>query len=72
MLLAEMLACDSKDIAAGILARWDADRLEQAAIAAGMRTRWDAAAQAVESGLTSAAEIRRVLGFSDAIASARV
>jgi hypothetical protein len=43
--------------------------LERTAIAGGMRTRWDAACQAVEAGLTSAAEVRRMLGFSDAFSS---
>lgn len=64
MLLAEMLSLDMGEVAPGILNRWDADRIEQATVAAGMPTRWDAACHAVESGQTTAAEVRRVLGFS--------
>ncbi len=71
ILLVEMLTLDTEEIGKGILARWDADRLEQAAVAAGIRTRWEGALQAVEQGLTSAAEVRRVLGFSDAFHTGR-
>jgi hypothetical protein len=35
------------------------------AIRAGMVTRWQRAYEAVESGITSPAEVRRVLGWSD-------
>jgi type II secretory ATPase GspE/PulE/Tfp pilus assembly ATPase PilB-like protein len=66
MLLVEMLTLDLPGIAETILNRDDAHHLERAAIAGGMRTRWEAASQAVESGLTTAAEARRVLGFTDA------
>jgi len=69
MLLVEMLTLDMGSVPAGILARWDADQLERSATAAGMQTRWACAAGAVEAGLTSAAEIRRVLGFSDAFSA---
>jgi type II secretory ATPase GspE/PulE/Tfp pilus assembly ATPase PilB-like protein len=65
-LLAELLTVDMSGVAAGILARSDAAALEQTAVKSGMHTRWDCACQAVESGITSAAEVRRVLGFSDA------
>jgi type II secretory ATPase GspE/PulE/Tfp pilus assembly ATPase PilB-like protein len=64
MLLAEMLTIDSPAVAAGILARHDAGRLEQAAIESGMATRWNSACYVVAAGLTSAAEVRRVLGVS--------
>jgi general secretion pathway protein E len=64
MLLAEMLTIDMGEVASGILNRWDADRLEQSAIGGGMQSRWNAACRAVESGFTSATEVRRVLGFS--------
>jgi general secretion pathway protein E len=37
-------------------------QLERAAVAAGMIDRWDRAITAVEAGLTSPAEVRRVLG----------
>ena len=68
MLLVEMLDLEIAGVAAGILARCDADQLQRAAVAGGMRTRWSCACAAVEAGLTSAAEIRRVLGFSDELA----
>jgi type II secretory ATPase GspE/PulE/Tfp pilus assembly ATPase PilB-like protein len=68
-LLVEMLTLEMDGVPAGILARWDADELERAAVAGGMRTRWTCACAAVEAGLTSAAEIRRVLGFSDAFSA---
>ena len=72
ILLAEMLTIDSPAVAAGILARHDAGRLEQAAVDSGQPTRWNSACHAVAAGLTSAAEIRRVLGltanFSDGAA----
>ncbi len=67
ILLAEMLTLDLPGIAAGILRRTDAGALEQAAAAAGLRTLLDSACRAVDEGLTSPAEVRRVLGFSDAI-----
>jgi type II secretory ATPase GspE/PulE/Tfp pilus assembly ATPase PilB-like protein len=66
VLLAEMLTVDSADVAAAILSQADRVALEQAALRGGMQSRWHWAARAVESGLTSAAEVRRVLGFTDA------
>jgi general secretion pathway protein E len=63
-LLAELLTIDMGEVATGILHHWDADRLEQAAVASGMKSRWTAACLAIEQGQTSAAEVRRVLGFS--------
>jgi general secretion pathway protein E len=72
ILLAEMLTIDSPAVAAGILARHDAGRLEQAAVDSGQPTRWNSGCDAVAAGLTSAAEVRRVLGltanFSDGAA----
>jgi len=65
LLLVEMLTFDMARVAAGVLARSDAGALERAAMQGGMRTRWHEACRAVEEGLTSAVEIRRVLGFSD-------
>jgi general secretion pathway protein E len=67
ILLAEMLTLDLSGIAAGILHHLDAAALQQAAVAAGMETLLDSACQAVNDGVTSPAEVRRVLGFSDAI-----
>jgi general secretion pathway protein E len=67
ILLAEMLTIDSPSLAAGILARHDAARLEKTAIESGMPTRWNSACKAVDAGLTSAAEVRRVLGLTIAV-----
>jgi type II secretory ATPase GspE/PulE/Tfp pilus assembly ATPase PilB-like protein len=66
MLVAEMLTLETGKTGQGVLARWDAAQLERAAVAGGMRTRWHHALQAIEDGRTSAAEVRRVLGFADA------
>jgi hypothetical protein len=48
-----------------VLSRDDSARIEELAVSAGMVTRWQRALAAVESGATSAAEVRRVLGFSE-------
>jgi type II secretory ATPase GspE/PulE/Tfp pilus assembly ATPase PilB-like protein len=69
-LVVEILTLDLPGVSAGILARCDAAALEQSAVTSGMQTRWDCARRAVEAGLTSAAEVRRVLGFSDAFSDA--
>jgi type II secretory ATPase GspE/PulE/Tfp pilus assembly ATPase PilB-like protein len=63
--LAEMLLAEPSDLGRAILARSDAAQLEHLAIQAGMVTRWTRALEAVEAGVTSPQEIRRVLGFSD-------
>jgi type II secretory ATPase GspE/PulE/Tfp pilus assembly ATPase PilB-like protein len=60
--LAEMLLVERPAVAAAILARADATELERAAVDNGMVPLRQRAAAAVESGLTSPAEIRRVLG----------
>jgi type II secretory ATPase GspE/PulE/Tfp pilus assembly ATPase PilB-like protein len=64
-IIAELLLPDPPPIAAAILARADVARLEQAATASGMTSRWQRAAALVASGITSAAEIRRVLGVGE-------
>jgi type II secretory ATPase GspE/PulE/Tfp pilus assembly ATPase PilB-like protein len=64
LVVAEMLLADSDALGAAILARADVARIERAAAAGGMVTRWARAARAVETGQTSAAEVRRVLGVS--------
>ncbi len=64
MLLAEILVPGRSEVGRAILDRTDVARVEAAAVAAGMVSRWDRARQAVESGATSPAEVRRVLGFS--------
>jgi type II secretory ATPase GspE/PulE/Tfp pilus assembly ATPase PilB-like protein len=63
--LAEMLVPEPTELGRAILSRTDVARLEELAVAAGMVSRWVRARQAVEAGLTSPAEIRRVLGLSD-------
>ena len=65
MVLAEMLPLDDDRLGQAILARGELATLEERALAAGMIDRWSRAAAAVESGVTSPAEIRRVLGFSN-------
>jgi type II secretory ATPase GspE/PulE/Tfp pilus assembly ATPase PilB-like protein len=62
--LAEMLQAEASDLGRAILDRSDAGQLEQRAVQAGMVTRWQRALAAVEAGVTSPQEIRRVLGFS--------
>ena len=64
LLLAEFLRTESSELGRAILSRSDADELESLAISAGMKTRWDRAIEAVGSGQTSPAEVRRVFGFS--------
>jgi type II secretory ATPase GspE/PulE/Tfp pilus assembly ATPase PilB-like protein len=65
MLLAEMFTAERNELGRAILSRSDAARLEALAVEAGMVTRWQRACQAVEAGLTSPAEVRRVLGFAE-------
>ena len=67
ILLAEMLALKSAaavDLGKAMLAKADSSVLEPLAVQAGMVTRWRRAIQAVESGATSPAEVRRVLGLA--------
>ena len=61
--LAELLTVERNDLGRAILSRSDAASLEELAIASGMVSRWSRAIEAVETGTTSPAEIRRVLGF---------
>ncbi|MBX6314283.1 MAG: type II/IV secretion system protein, partial [Isosphaeraceae bacterium] len=65
LVLAEILWPEPGEVGRAILARTDVGRLEAAAVAAGMVTRWQRALRAVEAGLTTPAEVRRVLGFAD-------
>jgi type II secretory ATPase GspE/PulE/Tfp pilus assembly ATPase PilB-like protein len=62
--LAELLVPEATELGRAILSRHDVAHLEELAVAAGMVTRWQRARHAVEAGLTSPAEIRRVLGVS--------
>jgi len=64
IVLAEMLRPETDDVARAVLARSDVRRLEQVALAAGMIDRWERACAAVEAGLTSPAEVRRILGVA--------
>jgi general secretion pathway protein E len=63
-LLAEMLTPTRSELGRAILSRCDTAQLEQLATEAGMITRWQRAYHAVAAGLTSPAEVRRVLGFT--------
>lgn len=65
MVVAEMLVPEPTELGRAILSRTDGPQLEALAVSAGMITRWDRANHAVEAGLTSPAEVRRVLGISD-------
>jgi type II secretory ATPase GspE/PulE/Tfp pilus assembly ATPase PilB-like protein len=62
-LIAEFLIPEVHAIGRSILDRDDAIEIERKAIAGGMKTRWQRACDCVSAGLTSPAEIRRVLGF---------
>ena len=67
MLLVEMLslrpAAKGDVLGRAILARADTTVLEPLAIEAGMTTRWQRAIEIADAGLTSPAEVRRVLGL---------
>jgi general secretion pathway protein E len=63
--LVEMLTAERTELGRAILSRSDAATLERLAVEAGMVTRWQRAYEAVGSGVTSPAEVRRVLGFSE-------
>jgi len=62
--LAEMLLPETDEMARAVLARSDVRQLERVAVSAGMVDRWDRACTAVEAGLTSPAEVRRILGVA--------
>jgi type II secretory ATPase GspE/PulE/Tfp pilus assembly ATPase PilB-like protein len=64
-LLAEMLDPASPRLGRAIIARQEVAALESAAVADGMKTRWARAIDAVEQGVTTPAEVRRILGFSE-------
>ncbi len=63
--LAELLDPERLGLGPAILDRTDTRRLEALAVRAGMVGRWRRACLAIEDGITSPAEVRRVLGFSD-------
>ncbi len=64
LVLAELLLFDQEPLGQAILARRDVHNLEETALECGMISRWERACRAVEQGLTSPGEIRRVLGVS--------
>ncbi|WP_339731002.1 GspE/PulE family protein [uncultured Gimesia sp.] len=64
IVLTEMLQPNQVDVANAILNQADASALHQLAIQSGMRTQWDRALEAVNKGITSSAEVRRVLGMT--------
>lgn len=63
-LLAEMLTLSRTELAMAVLNRCDTPTIERLADESGMTGRLARACRAVEDGLTSPAEVRRVLGFS--------
>lgn len=63
--LAEFWMPAHNDAAGSVLARGPAGGRETVAAEAGLVTRWERARAAVETGATSPAEVRRVLGFDD-------
>lgn len=63
ILLAELLPTESELIGRAILDRVDVRRLESIASDSGMIHRWQRAILAIETGLTSPAEVRRSLGL---------
>ncbi len=62
VVVAEMLLPEPDELGRAILDRADVRRLERTAVALGMTDRWERACAAVEAGLTSPAEVRRILG----------
>lgn len=63
--LAELFLSQPTELGRAILSRSDAPQLEQLAIRSGMVTLWQRACAAVEAGVTTPEEIRRVFGFLD-------
>jgi len=62
MALVEMLVPGRTELGRAILSRTDTARLERLAVESGMVTQWQRAREAVRTGQTSPAEVRRVLG----------
>jgi len=63
VVLAEMLVPQLEELGRAILSRSDAAEIETLAVQAGLVTLWRRACDAIEAGITSPAEVRRVLGF---------
>ncbi len=65
LVVAEMFTARPTEMGRAILSRADSAALEKLAIDAGMTTRWQRACAAVEEGVTTPAEVRRVFGLFD-------
>ena len=65
LLVSEMFVIMRRDFGGAVLTRSNSAELEHLAKQAGMTTRWQRACEAVDDGLTTPAEVRRVLGFSE-------
>ncbi len=65
IVLAEMLLVQNNQLAREILSRTDRARLQELAIESGMVPLVKRACEAIEHGLTTPAEVRRVLGFGE-------
>lgn len=63
--LVELMLPSLPGLATAILSRADTQELAQLCVQGGMVTCWQRALAAVESGHTSAAEVRRVMGFEN-------
>jgi general secretion pathway protein E len=63
-LVVELVTLLRTDLGRAVLSRSDTAELEKLALQAGMMNRWTRACQAIDAGLTSPAEVRRVLGFA--------
>ncbi|HUY91375.1 MAG TPA: GspE/PulE family protein [Pirellulales bacterium] len=63
--VAEMLLAEASELGRAILSRSDKTQLEQLAVRGGMIPLRERACQAVAAGITSPAEVRRVLGLGD-------
>lgn len=62
--MAEFMLVEQPSIGDAILSRADREHLESTARRSGMVTLWERARVFVEQGITSPAEIRRVLGLT--------
>jgi type II secretory ATPase GspE/PulE/Tfp pilus assembly ATPase PilB-like protein len=71
LLISEMFVIMRRDFGGAVLTRSDSAELEHLATQAGMTTRWQRACEAVDNGLTTPAEVRRVLGFSENVKNVR-
>jgi type II secretory ATPase GspE/PulE/Tfp pilus assembly ATPase PilB-like protein len=67
-IISELLTLAMPGVGDAILRRADVGELDDTVLRAGMINRWTRAANAVEQGITSPREVRRVLGFGRKIA----